>query len=132
MSNIGTLKNGIKIISLIPYAVLFNDRTFLTPCPKEVVEELTPKKKEVKIILPSGVPVIKVVWYLTEHQKSKLENLQKGNRFVLVSRVILDALNENPEERINRFSYCVGQKPTEATANSKTTDRVMDTSCWMY
>ena len=109
MSNIGTLKNGIKIISLIPYAVLFNDRTFLTPCPKEVVEELAPKKKEIKIILPSGVPVIKVVWYLTEHQKSKLDTLQKGNRLVLVSRVVLDALNENPEERINRFSYCVGQ-----------------------
>jgi len=132
MLHIGKLKDGTEIISLIPYAVLFSDKTFLPACPKEVVEELCPAKKETEVVLPSGVKVVKVTQYLTEDQKVKLDKLQRKGRLVILPRTVLDALNESPSERVNRFGHCVGQKSTPSTAHCKPHEKVVDVTCWMY
>lgn len=132
MIYVGELKDGTEVISLIPYATLFSDQTFLPACPKEVVEELCPAKKEIEIVLPSGIKVTKVTHYLTETQKVKLDKLQRRGRLVILPRTVLDALNECPSERVTRFGYCVGQKPTPSTSHCKPNEKVIDVTCWMY
>lgn len=132
MIHIGKLKDGTEIISLIPYAVLFSDKTFLPACPKETVEQFCPVKKETEIVLPSGIKVIKITYHLTEAQKVRLDELQCGGRLVILPRTVLDVLNEHPSERMTRFGYCVGQKPTPSTSHCKPNDKVVDVTCWMY
>ncbi len=132
MTNIGKLKDGTKITSLIPYAIVFSDRTFIPACPKDLADLFTPIKLEEDVVLPSGVKTLRITWHLTEKQKQQLDLFQKNGRLVIVSRTVLDALNRNPEERLTRFAYCVGQKATEATVNAKPNERVVDVTCWMY
>lgn len=132
MVKISRLKDGTKIVSLIPYSIIFSDGTYVPACPKEISEKFYPSKKEEECILSSGVKVVKVVNVLSDTQKRNIEILQKEGRLVVLPRVILDALNQDPEERVNRFGRCVGQKTTTDTLHSKPNERVADATRWMY
>ena len=130
--NEGTLKDGTKIVSMIPYATLFSDKTFLPACKKEIAERILPVKREEEVTLQNGIKTVRVFWELSYKQKQLLKLLQAGGRLVLLPRTVLDALNQDPKERMTEFFGCVGQKATEATANSKPHERVVDVNCWMY
>lgn len=129
---IGQLKDGTRVLSLIRYATLFSDRTFIPGCGQELLDKLTPRILEEKIELESGVTAIYLIKHLDEDQKKIIDTLQTYADLVLLPRVILDALNTDSVERVTRFYKCVGQKFTENTVNLKMEQRVVDITCWMY
>lgn len=129
---IGKLKNGKTVASLIKFATLFEDNTFIPACKPEAVDKLTPHIKEKEVLLKGEIKTISLVKYLTDEQKCYLDKIQKNVDLVLLPRVILDALAEDTTERSVRFHKCVGQKFTQASVNLPSHQRVVETNVWMY
>lgn len=130
--NIVKLKNGKVVFSLIRYPVVFEDGTTISAGDSELLDILTPHIEEEVVTLPNNLKTIKLVKRLKEDQKVLLDRIQLYANIVLLPRVILDALNENPEERVTRFARCVGQKLTEDSHGSQPDKSKVMTDCWMY
>lgn len=130
--NIVKLKNGKVVFSVMRYSVIFDDGTYVPACDLKLLDSLTPTIEEEIVMLPNGLKTIKLVKRLKEEQKVLLDRIQLYANIVLLPRVILDALNENPEERVTRFARCVGQKLTEDSHGSQPDKSKVMTDCWMY
>ena len=130
--NIVKLKNGKVLFSLMRYPVMFEDGTTISAGDSELLDILTPHVEEEVVTLPNNLKTIKLVKRLKEDQKVLLDRIQLYANIVLLPRVILDALNEDPEERVTRFGRCVGQKLTEDSHGSRPDKGKVVTDCWMY